>query len=213
MDPNIEQGLPDSNPDPQGLTLGDHIEYQQQVEAGNTNYQLGGDVQKDESSEAAPVDDTMQQAVDDGSITPEAQQGMTQAIQDGRMSENDPRRDGMNSLGDVWEEGKSIVQGGLRDAASSVITAPERVQDMFNGQMEAAGDDYKPDWDPLQGAYNPYTKTWWGKMLRGGVHFGATVVGTALAIKAAAVAGLPGAGIAAVATGTKLGAAVKLVLL
>ena len=98
-----------------------------------------------------------------------------------------------------------LYKGGLRDAASSIVTAPERVQDMFNGQMEAAGDDYKPEFDPLQGAYNPYTKTWWGKMLRGGVHFGATIVGTALAIKAAAVAGLPGAGVAAAATGTKLG--------
>jgi len=208
MNPNLEQGLPNSNPDPQNLTLGDHIEYQQQVEAGNMSATLGQQ-EEDASTQASPAQDTMQQAVDDGSITEQARQDMSTAMQEGRMSENDSRADGINSVQDVWNEGVSVVQGGLRDAASSIVTAPERAQDMFNGQMEAAGDDYKPEFDPLQGAYNPYTKTWWGKMLRGGVHFGATVVGTALAIKAAAVAGLPGAGIAAVATGTKLGGATK----
>ena len=95
MNPNLEQGLPDSNPDPQNLTLGDHIEYQQQVEAGNMSATLGQQ-KEDASPEASPAQDTMQQAVDDGSITPQAfQQEMSTAMEEGRMSEDDSRADGM----------------------------------------------------------------------------------------------------------------------
>ena len=72
--------------------------------------------------------------------------------------------------------------------------------------MKSAEEDYDgPDWDPLSGQNNRITTTWWGNFLRGGVHFATMAVGTAVAIKGAAIAGIPGAGIAAAATGTKLG--------
>jgi hypothetical protein len=72
------------------------------------------------------------------------------------------------------EIGNALV-GGVRDTVSSIATAPERAADMANGQMEKTGDDYKPDWNPLDsggGDHNPITKTWWGQLIRGGVHFG-----------------------------------------
>ena len=73
----------------------------------------------------------------------------------------------------VAEIGKSTV-GGLRDTASSILTTPERYWDMATGQM---GKDYVPDWNPLKQGPNSYEKTWWGSLLRSGVHFGTMAVG------------------------------------
>jgi len=66
----------------------------------------------------------------------------------------------------------NAIMGGVRDTVSSIATAPERAVDMTNGQMQEHGKDYKPEWNPLGGDYNPITKTWWGNFIRGGVHFG-----------------------------------------
>ena len=50
---------------------------------------------------------------------------------------------------------------------------------------------YTPDWTPFGGYTNPIeTKTWWGKQLRGLVHFGSLAVGTVLTAKAAAATGI-----------------------
>jgi hypothetical protein len=92
------------------------------------------------------------------------------------------------------EIGNALV-GGVRDTASSIATAPERAADMANGQMEAqqkqdAG--YKPDWDPLGGDKNPITKTWWGNLLRGGVHFGTMALAIAGASRIPGVRGVVG---------------------
>ena len=61
---------------------------------------------------------------------------------------------------------------GARDIASNIITAPERVIDFFNGEMEEEGktkEGYQTEWvqfmygdgDPIE------TKTWWGGLVRG----------------------------------------------
>ena len=101
---------------------------------------------------------------------------------------------------DTWgakaliKEGQSILSGGLQDTASSIATFPERTVDALSGEMqrqrEATG-TYTPDFTPF-GAYdNPIeTKTWWGKQLRGLVHFGSLAAGTVLAAKGAAATGL-----------------------
>jgi len=73
----------------------------------------------------------------------------------------------------VAEVGKSTV-GGLRDTASSLLTAPERYWDMATGQM---GKNYVPEWNPLEKKPESYEKTWWGSLLRSGVHFGTMAVG------------------------------------
>ena len=66
------------------------------------------------------------------------------------LDENDPRRDGVGwNLGDAWAEFSSAVAGGTRDTASSFLTAPERLMDMVNGDMEKAGTSYAPDFSPL----------------------------------------------------------------
>ena len=96
------------------------------------------------------------------------------------------------NIPDVAAEVGSAVTGGLRDTASSGLTLAERASDMISG--EASQPDYDgPDWDPLGGKMNPITKTWWGKFLRGGVHYVSMAAGLALAAKGAVVAGIPGA--------------------
>ena len=51
---------------------------------------------------------------------------------------------------------------------------------------------YKPDWDPFTNYDNPIeTKTWWGRQLRGLVHFGSLAAGTVLAAKGLAATGVP----------------------
>lgn len=114
----------------------------------------------------------------------------------------DPRSDGVGfNLGDVGAELSSALGGGLQDAASSVATLPERVADTFNGEMEAAGDDYRPEWDPFTDHDDPIeTHTWWGGAIRGLVQFGGLALGTVAAAKGgAAVAG--GLGLKALAGG------------
>ena len=57
-------------------------------------------------------------------------------------------------------------------------------------QREATG-TYKPDWTPFDSYDNPIeTKTWWGKQLRGLVHFGSLAAGTVLAAKGVAATGI-----------------------
>ncbi len=76
-------------------------------------------------------------------------------------------------------EFKNALVGGVRDTASSILTTPERFIDMVSGEMarEAKMEGgYTPDWNPLGNDLNPITKTWWGGMLRGGVHFGTMAI-------------------------------------
>jgi len=78
----------------------------------------------------------------------------------------------------VKELGNALV-GGARDTASSILTAPERLIDMATGEMAREAKEeggYTPDWNPLGNDLNPITKTWWGNMLRGGVHFGTMAI-------------------------------------
>ena len=58
--------------------------------------------------------------------------------------------------------------------------------------------EYKPEWQPFDSYDDPIiTKTWWGKLLRGTVHFGSMAAGTVLAAKGLAAAGVPLLGVAA----------------
>ena len=74
---------------------------------------------------------------------------------------------------------KNAVLGGARDTASSFITMPERFTDMANGEMyykQQKYGSYEPEFNPLGGGLNPETKTWWGQLIRGGVHFGTMAI-------------------------------------
>ena len=92
----------------------------------------------------------------------------------------------------VGEELTSAVTGGLRDTASSFVTLPERVQDMFSGEMQREGDDYEPTFNPLGGDQNPVTQTWWGNAIRSVVHYGTLAGGVILGAKGVAAAGIGG---------------------
>ena len=108
----------------------------------------------------------------------------------------DPREKESWGVKAVAKELSSAVTGGLQDTVSSITTLPERALDMFSGEWQRERKErgyYQPEWDPATGnGENPIiTKTWWGKLARGVVHFGsmsAAIVGTAVA---AAKAGVP----------------------
>ena len=86
------------------------------------------------------------------------------------------------NLGDYVKD--TVVGAGLgvRDTASSLITAPERVIDFFTGEMGEEGKTdagYETEWDYfLYGDGDPITtKTTWGGLVRGSTHV-ATLLGT-----------------------------------
>ena len=115
---------------------------------------------------------------------------------------------------DTWgakaliKEGQSILSGGLQDTASSLATFPERTADALSGEMQKQRLEtgrYRPDWTPFNSYDNPIeTKTWWGKQLRGLIHFGSMAAGTILAAKGAVATGLVTipAGLTALASST-----------
>jgi len=106
----------------------------------------------------------------------------------------DPRNEDTWGFKGVLKEGQSIISGGLQDTASSLATFPERTIDALTGAMSRERrltGEYKPDWTPFGGYDNPIeTRTWWGKQLRGLVHFGSLAAGTILAAKGAVAAGV-----------------------
>ena len=122
-----------------------------------------------------------------GEAIRQSQIGQSQEEQE----QEDPRNKENWDFGSLVAEGQSILSGGLQDTASSVATFPERAVDMFSGEMEAENkteEGYRPEWDPFTDYDNPIeTKTWWGKLLRGAVHFGSLAVGTVVAAKAAGI--------------------------
>jgi len=130
-------------------------------------------------------------------------QQQEQAEETQALSEQaDPRNADKWGLKAVAEELKSVAAGGVQDTASSMMTFPERTVDALTGEIAKERKEkgyYRPDWDPLVDHENPIiTKTWWGKLLRGTVHFGtmaAAVIPTAKVT--AARLGIAGTGIMA----------------
>ena len=127
-----------------------------------------------------------------------AEQQTNQAEQQVEQQAADEVFDPRNA--DTWgakafiKEGQSILSGGLQDTASSLATFPERTVDALSGEMQRQKLDtgeYRPDWTPFDSYDNPIeTKTWWGKQLRGLIHFGSMAAGTILAAKGAVATGL-----------------------
>ena len=113
----------------------------------------------------------------------------------------DPRDEENWGVKGLVKELGSVVSGGLQDTASSISTFPERTIDALSGEMQREKEEkgyYQPEFDPLGGGGNPIiTKTWWGKLARGVVHFGTLAGATVLGAKGLAVAGVPLAGTAA----------------
>jgi len=128
------------------------------------------------------------------------------------LLQGDPRDQDQWGLRGLIKEGQSILSGGLQDTASSVSTFAERTTDALSGEMQREKDEkgyYRPEWDPFVDHDDPIiTKTWWGKLLRGTVHFGSLAAGTVLAAKGLAATGIPilaagGAGLMGMGTVTR----------
>ena len=89
---------------------------------------------------------------------------------------DDPRNAEEWGFKALAKEGQSILSGGLQDTASSLATFPERTVDALSGEMQREKKEkgfYRPEWDPFVDYDNPIeTRTWWGKLARGVVHFG-----------------------------------------
>ena len=105
--------------------------------------------------------------------------------------QEDPRNQETWDLPAVAEELKSAVLGGIQDTASSIQTFPERALDTVTGEVSREKKEkgfYKPEWTPFVNEEDPIlTKTWWGQMLRGTVHFGTMAAGVVGTAKAAAI--------------------------
>jgi len=137
-----------------------------------------------------------------------AQEQAIAGEQQALAQQEDPRNSETWGAKAFIKEGQSILSGGLQDTASSIATFPERTADALSGEMQRQREEtgtYKPDWTPFDAYDNPIeTKTWWGKQLRGLVHFGSLAAGTVLAAKGAAATGIISipAGLTAITTNT-----------
>tara|TARA_Y200000002_G_scaffold39215_1_gene28607 strand:+ start:6704 stop:10402 length:3699 start_codon:yes stop_codon:yes gene_type:complete len=125
----------------------------------------------------------------------ESQAEEQQQVQNYVATREDPRNADQWGIKGVAKELQSSLSGGLQDTASSVTTFGERTVDALSGARKkeiAETGSYTPDWDPFTNREDPIiTKTWWGQLLRGTVHFGSLAVGTVLAAKGLAATGVP----------------------
>ena len=141
--------------------------------------------------------------------TEEVQKEEEKDDQQAIAEQEDPRNAKNWGFKAIAKEGQSILSGGLQDTASSIATFPERTADALSGEMQREREEtgtYRPEWDPFTNYDNPIvTKTWWGKLLRGTVHFGS--MAAAIIPTAKATAARTGISIAALGTNSLLRAA------
>ena len=187
--------------------------------SGGNSYQIG------EDDITAGVD-AARNAIDDFEARRQEKlqkQAAVNTAEEQAVSEQaDPRNAETWGAKALIKEGQSILSGGLQDTASSLATFPERTMDALSGEMQKEKEEkgyYKPEFTPFDSYDNPIeTKTWWGKQLRGLVHFGSMAVGTVAAAKAAAAtgivtipAGLVGLASSSLARGAAVGAVSDLI--
>ena len=92
------------------------------------------------------------------------------------------------TIGDYAADTLIGLGAGARDIASNIITAPERVIDLFNGEMTRESqteEGYQTEWDQfMYGDGNPIeTKTWWGGLVRGSTNVLGTLALTGGTVK------------------------------
>ena len=142
----------------------------------------------DQAHEAVMQNDDLQENVAEQNYE-EAQE-----IKEDQAEIDDPRNQENWGFKGVVKELQSALTGGVQDSLSSVATFAERTTDALSGEMQREKQEngyYKPQWDPFGSYSNPIiTKTWWGKLARGTVHFGTMAAGTVLAAKGIGAAGI-----------------------
>ena len=143
---------------------------------------------------ADKIDEYLKELEDKDAQQQAVEQEATEKEDQALAQQEDPRNSETWGAKAFIKEGQSILSGGLQDTASSIATFPERTADALSGEMQEQRETtgtYKPDWTPFDSYDNPIeTKTWWGKQLRGLVHFGSLAAGTVLAAKGAAATGI-----------------------
>ena len=102
-----------------------------------------------------------------------------------------------------FKEAGTAIVGGLAQAGSDIITLPERIADMASGEMQEAGENYKPDWDPFQ-ADKFETTTQWGGLLKNATNFATLFIPVGGIAKGLGIAGKVGTAAAAGSKGAKL---------
>ena len=98
------------------------------------------------------------------------------------------------------KEAQSALTGGVQDTLSSAATFPERTIDAISGEMARERKRERRILLNQSGPFNSYenpiiTKTWWGKLARGTVHFGTVAAAIFAAVKSSPLtvpAGLKG---------------------
>tara|TARA_B100000482_G_scaffold192480_1_gene181013 strand:- start:21 stop:3761 length:3741 start_codon:yes stop_codon:yes gene_type:complete len=160
----------------------------------------------DQLAQEQPEDDgtsadilSPEQIVSENEAVDKAQVAYEQEIE--QEASEDPRDKENWGVRGLVKEAGSIISGGIQDTVSSISTFPERTVDALSGEMQREKEEkgyYQPEFDPFGGGANPIiTKTWWGKLARGVVHFGTLAGASVLAAKGAVAAGIPLAGTAA----------------
>ena len=191
-----------------------------------TNSYSGGDSYQIGEDDITAGVDAARNAIDDFETRRQEklqkQEAVNTAEEQAVSEQADPRNAETWGAKALIKEGQSILSGGLQDTASSLATFPERTKDALSGEMQREKEEkgyYKPEFTPFDSYDNPIeTKTWWGKQLRGLVHFGSMAVGTVAAAKAVAAtgivsipAGLVGLASSSLARGAAVGAVSDLV--
>ena len=191
-----------------------------------TQSYTGGDGFDPDKDDIDFIADKTREAIDEFRQREQARQAAAQQDiqkEEQAVSEQvDPRNAETWGAKALIKEGQSILSGGLQDTASSLATFPERTVDALSGEMQREKEEkgkYTPEWTPFNSYDNPIeTKTWWGKQLRGLVHFGSLALGTVAAAKAVAAtgvvtipAGLVGLTTSSLARGAAIGAVSDLI--
>ena len=151
----------------------------------------------DELTSSQPTLDDIAANLDTATLFKDQESGQAlaqeQAADQQMLAETkDPRlKEGGGGAAGVVKEIQSAVVGGLQDTLHSVQTLPERTIDMVSGEMQRERKEkgiYRPEWSPFVNEENPViTKTWWGNLLRGTVHFGSLAFGITAAAGAAGI--------------------------
>ncbi len=172
-------------------------------------YPIGIDPSNIDTEAAAAQADFINQSREDRKKSDEAAALAATEEQKAKAQElaeqEDPRNAEQWGIGAVGKEVSSAIGAGVTTAAGSVVTFPERTIDALNGEMAEVGvKNYQPDWNPFVDYDNPIeTRTWWGELIKNGVHFGTLAAGTLAAAPLAAKAGVAAGGASAIAWGTR----------
>ena len=172
-------------------------------------YPIGIDPSKIDTDTAAAQADFVDQSREDRKKSDEAAAIVAKQEQDAEAQalaeQQDPRNAKQWGIGAVAKELQSAVTGGVTSAAGSVVTFPERTIDALSGEMAEVGvKNYRPDWNPFVDYDNPIeTKTWWGDLIKNGIHFGVLAAGTTAAIAASPLGAAAGATTGAAAWGVR----------